>query len=156
MREAVACAEEAHTDITIFDVGFTLYGDALFEDPEEAHLTRGAALYMVEERVHELTHEVSAQTLRLKRKVDTCATCWAYVARDIAVPAFALVDVPIDHDISDTAVEGEVGLQCADVDALDMECWRSDSSRSDDLPTLKACRSGAREVGVDHIEAHAC
>ena len=74
----------------------------------------------------------------------------------MAVPAFALVDVPIDHDISDTAVESEVSLQCADVDALDMECWRGDGGRSDDLPTLKACRSGAREVGVDHVEAHAC
>ena len=156
VREAVACAEEAHTDITIFDVGFTLYGDALFEDPEEAYLTRGTALYMVEERVHELTHEVGAQTLRLKRKVDACTTCWTYVACDMAVSAFALVDVPIDHDISDTAVEGEVSLQCADVDALDMECWRGDSCRSDDLPALKACRSGAREVGVDHVEAHAC
>ena len=78
---------------------------------------------MVEERVHELTHEVGAQTLRLKRKVDTCTTCWAYVARDMAVPAFALVDVPINHDISDTAVEGEVSLQRADIDALYMECW---------------------------------
>ena len=96
---------------------------------------------MVEERVHELTHEVGAQTLRLKRKVDTCATCWAYVARDMAVPAFALVDVPIDHDISNTAVEGEVSLQCADVDALDMECRRGDSGRSDDLPALETCRS---------------
>ena len=96
---------------------------------------------MVEERVHELTHEVGAQTLRLERKVDTCTTSWSYVARDMAVPAFALVDIPIDHDISDTAVEGEVGLQRADVDALDMECWRGDSCRSDDLPALKACRS---------------
>ena len=156
VREAVACAEEAHTDITIFDVGFTLYGDALFEDPEEAYLTRGTALYMVEERVHELTHEVGAQTLRLEREVDTCTTCWAYVACDMAVPAFALVDVPIDHDISDTAVEGEVSLQRADVDALDMECRRGDGGRSDDLPALETCRSGAREVGIDHIEAHAC
>ena len=156
VREAVVRAEEAHTDITIFDVGFTLYGDALFEDPEEAYLTRGTALYMVKECVHELTHEVGAQTLRLKGEVNTCATCWAYVARDMAVSAFALIDVPIDHDISDTAVEGEVSLQRADVDALDMECWRGDGSRSDDLPTLEAGRSGAREVGIDHVEAHAC
>ena len=68
---------------------------------------------MIEERVHELTNEVSSQTLRLERKVDTCATCWAYVARDMAVSAFALIDIPIDHDISDTAVEGEVSLQRA-------------------------------------------
>ena len=156
VREAVACAEEADTDITIFDVGFTLYGDALFEDPEEAYLTRGTALYMVKERVHELTHEVGAQTLRLEGEVNTCATCRAYVARDMAVPAFALIDIPIDQDISDTAVEGEVSLQCADVDALDMECWRGDGSRSDDLPALEAGCSGAREVGVDHVEAHAC
>ena len=156
VREAVARAEEAHTDITIFDVGFALYGDALFEDPEEAHLTRGAALYMVEERVHELTHEVGTQALRLERKVDTCTTSWAYVARDMAVSTFTLVDVPIDYDISDTAVEGEVGLQRADIDALYMECWRGDGSRSDDLPTLEAGRSGAREVGIDHVEAHAC
>ena len=59
----------------------------------------------------------------------------------MAVSAFALVDVPIDHDISDTAVEGEVGLQRADVDALDMECWRGDCGRSDDLPALETCRS---------------
>ncbi len=111
---------------------------------------------MVEERIHELTHEVGTQTLRLEREVDTCTTCWAYVARDMAVPTFALVDIPIDHDISDTAVEGEVSLQRADVDALDMECWRGDSSRSDDLSALETCRCGAREVGIDHVEANTC
>ena len=111
---------------------------------------------MVEERVHELTHEVRTQTLRLEREVDTCTTSWAYVARDMAVPAFALVDIPIDHDISDTAVEGEVCLQRTDVDALDMECWRGDGCRSDYLPALETCRSGAREVGVDHVEADTC
>ena len=80
-------------------------------------------MYVVEERIHELTHEVGTQTLRLKREVDTCATCRAYVARDMAVSTFALIDVPIDHNISDTAVEGEVSLQRADIDALYMECW---------------------------------